>query len=148
MLFTQKKPVLKLASFAGMSVDKSKASDPNANVQNPSKHNKVTGCAQCFKIGPTLQEVLVWETMRFCNEICLGITTCSDDVTALKIAKVFLMFPGEYQNTMANCSTCKKTVQDSLLGKYCVRFGADIKQFCSNVCLDEHKKGLKVGLFF
>ena len=48
------------------------------------------------------------------------------------------------QNTMANCSTCNKTVQDSQLGKYCVRFGANIKQFCSNVCLDEYKKGLKV----
>ena len=45
---------------------------------------------------------------------------------------------------MANCSTCNKTVQDSQLGKYCVRFGANIKQFCSNVCLDEYKKGLKV----
>ena len=30
------------------------------------------------------------------------------------------------------------------LGKYCVRFGSDIKQFCSNVCLEDYKKGLKV----
>ena len=32
----------------------------------------------------------------------------------------------------------------SYLGKYCVRFGSNIKQFCSNKCLEDHKKGLKV----
>lgn len=32
----------------------------------------------------------------------------------------------------------------SSLGKYCVRFGSHIKQFCSNSCLEDHKKGLKV----
>jgi hypothetical protein len=30
------------------------------------------------------------------------------------------------------------------MGKYCVRFGSDIKQFCSNPCLEDYKKGLKV----
>jgi predicted amidophosphoribosyltransferase len=30
------------------------------------------------------------------------------------------------------------------LGKYCVRFGYDIKQFCCSTCLEEFKKGLKV----
>ena len=62
-----------MASFAGMSVDKGgKGDKSNANAQLPSKHNKVTGCAQCYRIGPALNEVLVWETMRFCTEICLG----------------------------------------------------------------------------
>ena len=45
---------------------------------------------------------------------------------------------------MSNCASCKKEVQSSSLGKYCVRFGCDIKQFCSNVCLEDYKKGLKV----
>lgn len=45
---------------------------------------------------------------------------------------------------MNSCSTCKKFVQTTSLGKYCVRFGADIKQFCSNSCLEDYKKGLKV----
>ena len=104
-----------------MSGDANKGKE-TINVQRPSKHNKMSGCAQCFKNHESINQVLVWETMKFCNEICLS----------------------EYQNTMSNCSTCKKIVQDSLLGKYCVRFGADIKQFCSNVCLEDHKKGLKV----
>lgn len=30
------------------------------------------------------------------------------------------------------------------LGKYCVRFGYDMKQFCSAHCLEDFKKGLKV----
>ncbi len=33
------------------------------------------------------------------------------------------------------------------MGKYCVRFGSKIKQFCSNICLEDHKKGLKVCCF-
>jgi hypothetical protein len=45
---------------------------------------------------------------------------------------------------MNSCSTCKTSVQTTSLGKYCVRFGSDIKQFCSNKCLEDHKKGLKV----
>ena len=45
---------------------------------------------------------------------------------------------------MNHCSTCKKSVLIASLGKYCVRFGSDIRQFCSNTCLEEYKKGLKV----
>ena len=45
---------------------------------------------------------------------------------------------------MSNCATCKTSVQVAFVGKYCVRFGASIKQFCSNKCLEDHKKGLKV----
>ena len=45
---------------------------------------------------------------------------------------------------MSKCSSCSKDVQATSLGKYCVRFGSDIKQFCSNICLEDYKKGLKV----
>ena len=45
---------------------------------------------------------------------------------------------------MSHCSSCKKDVQTTSLGKYCVRFGSDIKQFCSIVCLDDYMNGLKV----
>jgi hypothetical protein len=30
------------------------------------------------------------------------------------------------------------------MGKYCVRFGFNVRQFCSGTCLEEFKKGLKV----
>ena len=49
-----------------------------------------------------------------------------------------------YQACMSSCASCKKEVVAASLGKYCVRFGSDIKQFCSNICLEDYKKGLKV----
>lgn len=58
-----------------------------------------------------------------------------------------LRFSGEFQKKWHRCSTCQKDVVTSSMGKYCVRFGANIKQFCSNVCLEDHKKGLKVCCF-
>ncbi|CAG2065910.1 unnamed protein product, partial [Timema podura] len=44
----------------------------------------------------------------------------------------------------SHCANCKGSVQPTSLGKYCVRFGYDIKQFCCSTCLEEFKKGLKV----
>ena len=49
-----------------------------------------------------------------------------------------------YQSKMSSCATCQKEVQASSMGKYSVRFGCDVKQFCSNLCLEDYKKGLKV----
>ena len=64
----------------------------------------------------------------------------------LRMGKCIAVFPfaGEYQTKFSNCATCKKPAPTSSLGKYCVCFGADIKQFCSIGCLEEHKKNLKV----
>lgn len=51
----------------------------------------------------------------------------------------------KYQNTIgSHCANCKEEVLMSSLGKYCVRFGHDIRQFCCSNCLEEFKKGLKV----
>lgn len=52
---------------------------------------------------------------------------------------------GKYQTALgSHCANCKGSVQPVSLGKYCVRFGYDIKQFCCSTCLEEFKKGLKV----
>jgi len=52
---------------------------------------------------------------------------------------------GKYQTALgSHCANCKGSVQAASLGKYCVRFGYDIKQFCCSTCLEEFKKGLKV----
>ena len=48
------------------------------------------------------------------------------------------------QDKYSKCSTCGKEVDVKSMGKYCVRFGCYIKQFCSNACLEDHKKALKV----
>lgn len=80
-------------------------------------------CAQCQEPYVGNDKNLSWETMDFCNEICLG----------------------KYQNTHGlHCANCKNAVSMVSLGKYCVRFGYDIRQFCCSGCLDEFKKGLKI----
>ncbi|GFG29920.1 hypothetical protein Cfor_09938 [Coptotermes formosanus] len=80
-------------------------------------------CSQCNNMITGDEKNLSWETMDFCNEECLG----------------------KYQTALgSHCANCKGSVQAASLGKYCVRFGYDIKQFCCSTCLEEFKKGLKV----
>jgi hypothetical protein len=56
-----------------------------------------------------------------------------------------ICWTGKYQTALgSHCANCKGSVQPVSLGKYCVRFGYDIKQFCCSTCLEEFKKGLKV----
>ncbi|XP_008560726.1 zinc finger MYM-type protein 3 [Microplitis demolitor] len=81
-------------------------------------------CANCLLIVETNDERnLSWETMEFCNEECLG---------------KFQTKYGSY------CRNCNGNVAAMSLGKYCVRFGYDVRQFCCSTCLEEFKKGLKV----
>lgn len=80
-------------------------------------------CMQCTNIIKNDDKNLTWETMDFCNEGCLG----------------------KYQNKIGHrCANCKSSVPHTSLGKYCVRFGYDIRQFCNSGCLEEFKKGLKI----
>ncbi|CAH0677633.1 unnamed protein product [Spodoptera exigua] len=80
-------------------------------------------CNQCQIVLNIDEKLLTWETMDFCGELCLG----------------------RYQNKIgARCANCKNNVQHTSLGKYCVRFGFDIRQFCNWSCLEEFKKGLKI----
>ncbi|KAI8437733.1 hypothetical protein MSG28_011967 [Choristoneura fumiferana] len=80
-------------------------------------------CYQCTVQLNMDDKNLTWETMDFCNEVCLG----------------------RYQNKIgARCANCKNLVTHTSLGKYCVRFGYDIRQFCNSGCLEEFKKGLKI----
>uniref|UniRef100_A0A2A4K607 TRASH domain-containing protein n=1 Tax=Heliothis virescens TaxID=7102 RepID=A0A2A4K607_HELVI len=80
-------------------------------------------CNQCTLILAADEKILTWETMDFCDGMCLG----------------------RYQNKIgARCANCKNAVQHTSLGKYCVRFGFDIRQFCNWACLEEFKKGLKI----
>lgn len=63
----------------------------------------------------------------------------------VKLEYDLVLFTAKYQNRIgSHCANCKKSVQMSSLGKYCVRFGHDIRQFCCSLCLEEFKKGLKV----
>ena len=42
------------------------------------------------------------------------------------------------------CRQCQSTVRLLHMGKYCVRFGSDIYQFCSNTCLERYKVNIQV----
>ncbi|CAH1153839.1 unnamed protein product [Phaedon cochleariae] len=80
-------------------------------------------CASCKKVTNDIENNLTWEIMDFCNEFCLT----------------------KYQKEIgSHCSSCQNEVKSNSLGKYCVRFGNDIRQFCTSVCLEKYKKGLKV----
>jgi zinc finger MYM-type protein 2/3/4 len=79
-------------------------------------------CAQCFHIIAFSSKSISWEAMDFCDEKCVG----------------------QYQNlTGATCVNCHEIVPLAAMGKLCVRFGFEVKQFCTTHCLDEFKKSLK-----
>lgn len=101
---------------------KSTQSDTEAN-ESLSPESFSRKCSQCHELVTGDEKSLSWETMEFCNEDCLG----------------------KYQSELgAHCASCKDSVPSTSMGKYCVRFGYDIKQFCTSSCLEEYKKGLKV----
>merc|ERR1719244_908753 len=118
-------PGLKPASFSAMgqeSVTEKEGSDTNQLSTEDKSGAREDACSKCDKAIADKYRAVVWETMQFCDENCLGLR----------------------QAAMDHCSSCNKEVASASLGKYCVRFGSDIKQFCSNVCLEDYKKGLKV----
>lgn len=79
-------------------------------------------CTQCFEVVAFTNKSIQWETFDFCNAKCLGL----------------------YQNLIgATCATCNNAVTLPCIGKFCVRFGFDLKQFCCSGCLDVYKKALK-----
>lgn len=80
-------------------------------------------CISCTKELLLDEHCLQWETMEFCNESCL---------------RTYQMRIG------SSCALCQGVVQMQSLGKYCVRFGFELRQFCQSSCLDTFKKGLKV----
>lgn len=76
-------------------------------------------CAQCFDIVNFTPKSIQWETHDFCDEKCLG----------------------SFQNLIgATCTQCNEVVALASIGKLCVRFGPEIKQFCTSECLNEFKK--------
>ncbi|XP_077264989.1 zinc finger protein without children isoform X1 [Temnothorax americanus] len=104
-----------------------KAAHHNKAIDMPSQganSKQEKRCASCLTVIKANDERnLSWETMEYCNDECLG-----------KFQRKYGSF----------CKNCSGTVQAVSLGKYCVRFGCDVRQFCCSTCLEEFKKGLKV----
>ncbi|XP_072402931.1 zinc finger MYM-type protein 3-like isoform X2 [Diabrotica undecimpunctata] len=94
-----------------------------SEVQSTESVSLIRRCASCKRETNDINQNLTWEIMDFCNEYCLT----------------------KYQkDTGSQCSNCKGDVESHFLGKYCVRFGNDIRQFCTSTCLDKYKKFLRV----
>ncbi|XP_076276134.1 zinc finger protein without children [Lasioglossum baleicum] len=98
-----------------------RAVDIPSDGVNSKREKRCANCLLIVELGD--ERNLSWETMEFCNEECLG---------------KFQTKYGSY------CRNCNGSVQAVSLGKYCVRFGYDVRQFCCSTCLEEFKKGLKV----
>ncbi|XP_060536825.1 zinc finger MYM-type protein 2 isoform X2 [Cylas formicarius] len=95
----------------------------DSSAKEPPSLSFIRKCATCKKVTDDIEKNLTWEIMDFCNEFCLS----------------------KYQKMIgSNCASCSGTVKATSLGKYCVRFGNDIRQFCTSTCLEQYKKGLKV----
>uniref|UniRef100_A0A1B0GJ73 Uncharacterized protein n=1 Tax=Lutzomyia longipalpis TaxID=7200 RepID=A0A1B0GJ73_LUTLO len=70
-------------------------------------------CVQCFSQITPNDKSIIWETMDYCNEQCLQ----------------------TYQTMMlSTCSLCGLSTPATSIGKYCVRFGYQIRQFCQTSC--------------
>lgn len=79
----------------------------------------VRRCNQCFDVVDLTSKAIQWETFDFCNERCLG----------------------QYQSLIGPaCCQCNQVVSLPSIGKLSVRFGSEIKQFCTSQCLNEFKK--------
>ncbi|CAG0914068.1 unnamed protein product [Notodromas monacha] len=79
-------------------------------------------CVFCRRSMSKTHQNLFWEGMEFCNSSCLE-----------KLQK----------KIGSSCVNCGKRVTRQYLGKYCVRLGARVRQFCTNPCLEEFKRGMK-----
>lgn len=82
-------------------------------------------CGMCGKDLSTISRSnqFSWETREFCSQSCLTL---------------------HLNEVAGKCHTCQERVRILFIGKYCVRFGSDIHQFCSNTCLECYKTKIKV----
>ena len=79
-------------------------------------------CRTCMKTVTSSGKRYHWQTMDFCSSKCIE--------SVLKSVGGF-------------CVNCKSSVSDSALGKYSVRFGDVVRQFCCVKCLEQYKRRLK-----
>lgn len=92
------------------------------NLQMVRESTFIRRCSQCCVQITAGNKSLYWETMNFCNEQCLSF----------------------YQNMIgSSCTSCTQVVPVTAMGKYCVRFGFEVRHFCRFACLDQFKKSLK-----
>lgn len=104
---------LRVKTFAAVA-----SQDESLDVTAPPPSKSLKLCAECSE-EVVEQSYFVWNAHKYCDEICL--------LRKLK-------------NDSLKCAQCGEDVPESTLGKYGVRFGMEMMQFCKNSCLLEHKK--------
>ncbi len=90
------------------------------------EHQPNTECNTCHEVLMKEKPIFYWQTMEFCSPECVQTKQ--------------LVFGSK-------CAQCQTSVNRQSLGKYSVRFGDIIKQFCVGTCLEAFKKSLKVCAF-
>lgn len=76
-------------------------------------------CNRCIDV----EDYVTWEARDYCDEGCLS---------------------ASQRSINADCAKCHHLVPENLLGKYCVRFGSTVTQFCKTTCLISYKKARKL----
>lgn len=111
------------STAAATSTSGSKVSADSTLGRPKDKLAKARACADCKN--PVLNDInsYSWEAMDFCSEACLA----------------------RFQKQIGGfCQQCNIPVRNNVLGKYCVRFGSALRQFCSGSCLEMHKRDLRL----
>ncbi|CAG2162202.1 unnamed protein product [Oppiella nova] len=95
-------------------------------LKNDVEKQPNTNCFTCRRVLVKDKVIYYWQTMEFCSAAC--------------VQSRQLIFGSK-------CAQCQTSVNRQSLGKYSVRFGDIIKQFCIGSCLETFKKSLKVCAF-
>lgn len=111
---------LRVKIFASEGLRSNLPEASTAEGTSTDKTDTIPACYECKSVVTSIS--ISWNTFNFCNEICLS---------------------AFQKKCGTNCVECKSNIQESILGRYSVRFGKDIKQFCKNSCLLDHKKSQK-----
>ncbi|KAK3098409.1 hypothetical protein FSP39_019220 [Pinctada imbricata] len=95
---------------------------PTNSTPVQDQHYKTCSVCQLMNI-KTSKPFLNWQGMDFCGEDCLG----------------------KFQGTLNPlCHNCGASVSSTAKGKFCLRVGNLVKQFCTNLCYMEFKKRQKL----
>ncbi|VDI58276.1 Hypothetical predicted protein [Mytilus galloprovincialis] len=100
--------------------------EPKTAAPANNQHGQYKTCQVCQVMNinaSTAKPFLNWQGMDFCGEDCLG----------------------KFQSSLnTSCSSCSNVIQQATKGKFCFKFGNQIRQFCSQGCYNDFLKKQKL----
>ncbi|XP_063403183.1 zinc finger MYM-type protein 4-like isoform X2 [Mytilus trossulus] len=100
--------------------------EPKTAAPANNQHGQFKTCQVCQVMNinaSTAKPFLNWQGMDFCGEDCLG----------------------KFQSSLnTSCSSCSNVIQQATKGKFCFKFGNQIRQFCSQGCYNDFLKKQKL----